>query len=79
VKNSLSEKLHSLVLERQATGELLTVAQASEALQASQRRIVLMAEDLDLCVNVALSVGGRGYAKLPRSRWMLEDINITPD
>ena len=70
--------LLALVRERQATGHLLTAQQGADHFNVSIKRIVQVAGDSELNINVAIGVRFRGYMQLPKAEWTFEDLNA-PD
>ena len=49
---------------RQREDNPISIRELSRKLRLSQKEILQMCEDQDLCINVAVGVGGWGYASI---------------
>ena len=70
----LQKAVLSLVQERQKTFKLITVGELKERLKKPMTKIVEAAEDMGLCVNVAIG-NNSGHGSLSKRNWSIEDLN----
>jgi hypothetical protein len=70
----LQKSILSLVHEAQKSSTLITIGELKEKLKKPMTKIVNAAEDMSLCVSIAIQTND-GHAIMPKKRWSIEDLN----